>query len=84
MGIWVELRCERRGGDMERPRELLCWSDINGDPGVIAQDSVNGLREAYLYIKQAAHEAGWKMIRGEGWVCPCCLQYELLEVSDEA
>lgn len=84
MGIWIELRCERRGGDMERPRELLCWSDINGDPGRIAEDSVNGLREAYWDVKQDALDGGWKLIRGEGWVCPCCLKYELQGDSDEA
>lgn len=79
MAVWIELRCERRGGDMDRPSEMYCWSDQNNDPGELAYESVNGIREAYFNIKKDALDAGWKLVRGEGWVCPCCLLYSRQE-----
>lgn len=73
MGIWIELRCEGRGGYTERPRELVCWSDENNDPGDMADDNAASLRATYAWVKQAAQKAGWKLVRGGGWFCPCCL-----------
>lgn len=31
---------------------------------------------AYKFLGESAVSAGWKHIRGEGWVCPCCLKAE--------
>ncbi|MCK8417624.1 hypothetical protein [Erwinia amylovora] len=57
MGIWIELRCEGRGGYTERPRELVCWSDGNNDPGDMADDNAASLQVTYAQVT-------WRRRRG--------------------
>lgn len=71
MAIWVELRCERRG-EGRASWQNPCWSDDNNGPGELADDTQQGIRYVYQLLTEEAKKAGWKLIRGEGWVCPNC------------
>lgn len=75
MGVWIELRCERRGEGRSEFSEDRCWSDDNEGPGELAGDSQKSIAATFSNITKDAASSGWKHVRGEGWVCPCCLAY---------
>lgn len=72
MAIWIELRCERRGEGLDLSSGKRCWSGDNNGPGEMADDTLASMSSVYQFLRQDATKAGWKLIRGEGWVCPCC------------
>lgn len=83
MSVWMELRCERRGDGRCEYSGTRCMSDSNDGPGFNAGDQQSGLIEGYKSLKMEAYESGWKLIRGEGWVCPRCLSYEITQKGTE-
>lgn len=76
MAIWIELRCERRGEGLDASSGTRCWSDDNHGPGEMADDTLASMSSVYQFLKQDAANAGWELVRGEGWVCPSCVKGE--------
>jgi hypothetical protein len=82
MGTWIELRCERRGEGRSEFSNTRCYSDDNHGPADMADDTQQSLVATYQFVKQEGIEAGWKLVRGEGWVCPACLAYALESAAE--
>lgn len=66
MAIWIELRCEDRGGDNPD-----CDSDSNNDPGGLANDNQQSALYILGRVAKEAKACGWKKTK-DGWICPKC------------
>jgi len=66
MAIWMEMRCEDRGGDNED-----CDSDSNNDPGVLSDEDGKSVAASLSQLKAQAKGWGWKRFK-DGWVCEKC------------
>lgn len=84
MAIWLEVRCEGRSDGRSEFGKFRCWSDDNNGPGVMSDETQRGVISAVTELSNDCISAGWKKIRGEGWVCPACQAYEANQGEDHA
>ncbi|MEL0579056.1 hypothetical protein AACK17_10910 [Pectobacterium punjabense] len=74
MSFFIEMRCEMRGEGRDT-KDNRCESDDNGGPMDSADDSQSGVASTIKFLIFEAKKAGWRNIRGTGWVCPACQKH---------
>lgn len=71
MAIFMELRCEGRGGESKE-----CHSNQNADYQTLALESGKSVSEAFAFLKRRALGSGW-VLRSGGFYCPECAKVKL-------
>ncbi len=75
MAIFMEVRCEGRGGE-----NAGCHSDQNADSQTMATENVKSISEALAFLKRDSIGAGWILHNG-GLYCPACARLKVWEAK---
>ncbi len=72
--VFLELRCDYTGDDIEETGANRCLSAQNETPQEWAGGSRKSVADAFSQMMEEAQSSGWVNLNNEGLFCPSCIK----------